>query len=137
MYPRMTHLALHVVDLSACIAFYQTYCNMEVVHDRSKHRQRIVWLAEPGRKEDFIIVMMDGGSGHIQAARDYRHFGFAVETHSDVDRIAIQAKREGCLVWDAVEEPYPVGYYCGVRDPDGNCVEFSFGQPIGPGSKQF
>ena len=110
---------------------------MEVVHDRSKRRQRIVWLAEPGRKEDFIIVMMDGGSGYIQAARENRRLGFAVETRADVDRIAIQAKREGCLVWDTVEEPYPVGYYCGVRDPDGNCVEFSFGQPIGPGSEPF
>jgi len=24
-----------------------------------------------------------------------------------------------------------VGYYCGVLDPDGNRVEFSFGQPLG------
>ncbi|MCZ6873564.1 MAG: VOC family protein, partial [bacterium] len=26
------------------------------------------------------------------------------------------------------------GYYCGVRDPDGNMVEFSYGQPLGPGA---
>ena len=25
-----------------------------------------------------------------------------------------------------------VGYYCVVRDPDGNHVEFSYGQPIDP-----
>ena len=43
---------------------------------------------------------------------------------------------EGCLVWAARDEPYPVGYYCGLRDPDGNFVEFSYGQPLGPGAEQ-
>ncbi|MCX4198148.1 sugar phosphate nucleotidyltransferase [Methylobacterium organophilum] len=33
------------------------------------------------------------------------------------------------------DEPYPVGYYCGVRDPAGNYVEFSYGQPLGPGAE--
>jgi hypothetical protein len=28
-----------------------------------------------------------------------------------------------------------VGYYCGLRDPDGNSVEFSYGQPLGPGAE--
>jgi hypothetical protein len=27
-----------------------------------------------------------------------------------------------------------VGYCCGVRDPDGRFVEFSHGQPLGPGA---
>jgi len=40
----------------------------------------------------------------------------------------------GCLLWAPREEPYPVGYYCGLRDPDGNAVEFSYGQPLGPGA---
>jgi hypothetical protein len=30
----------------------------------------------------------------------------------------------------ADEEPYPVSYYCGIRDPDGNFVG-GFGQPLG------
>ena len=29
------------------------------------------------------------------------------------------------------EEPKPVRYYCAVNDPDGNFVEFSYGQPLG------
>jgi len=41
--------------------------------------------------------------------------------------VAEQARTEGCLLWAPREEPYPVGYYCGVRDPDGHFVEFSFG----------
>ena len=41
----------------------------------------------------------------------------------------------GCLVWPPREDPYPVGYYCGLEDPDGNRVEFSYGQPLGPGAE--
>ena len=26
--------------------------------------------------------------------------------------------------------------YCGIRDPDGNYVEFSYGQPLGPGAAE-
>ena len=42
----------------------------------------------------------------------------------------------GYLVWEPREEPYPVGYYCGIRAPDGNMVEFSYGQPLGPGARE-
>ncbi|HHM4583493.1 TPA: VOC family protein, partial [Pseudomonas aeruginosa] len=46
-----------------------------------------------------------------------------------------RAEAAGCLVWAPRDEPYPVGYYCGLRDPAGNYVEFSYGQPLGPGSE--
>ena len=49
--------------------------------------------------------------------------------------VAAKAKAAGCLIWEPRQEPYPVGYYCGVRDPDGNAVEFSYGQPLGPGAE--
>ena len=46
---------------------------------------------------------------------------------------------EACLAfyqaWAPRQEPYPVGYYCGLKDPDGNFVEFSYGQPLGPGAE--
>ena len=45
------------------------------------------------------------------------------------------AEQAGCLIWPPRDEPYPVGYYCGLRDPAGNNVEFSYGQPLGPGSE--
>ncbi|MEM7255614.1 MAG: hypothetical protein AAF493_29800, partial [Pseudomonadota bacterium] len=48
--------------------------------------------------------------------------------------VAQKASDAGCLVWPPRDEPYPVGYYCGVKDPDGNFVEFSYGQPLGPGA---
>ena len=58
MAPFMTHLALHVRDLAACIDFYREYCGMDVIHERGDQDDgtRIVWLAEPGRQQEFIFV---------------------------------------------------------------------------------
>ena len=136
MRPILTHVALHVRDLEACMAFYQEFCGMQVVHERSDGGRRVVWLAEPGREKEFIFVMVPGGIGRDQAPGDYSHFGFALESRAAVDAIAAQARAAGYLVWAPREEPYPVGYYCGLRDPDGNMVEFSYGQPLGPGAPE-
>ena len=135
VYPRITHIALHVADLDACIAFYRDYCGMTITHERSGGQKRIVWMAEPGRETDFIFVMMNGGSDLELPDRDYRHFGFALATRAAVDAIAEQGRRGGCLIWEPRDEPYPVGYYCGLKDPNGNYVEFSYGQPLGPGAE--
>jgi catechol 2,3-dioxygenase-like lactoylglutathione lyase family enzyme len=127
-------VALHVYDLDACIAFYRDFCQMQVVHERSDAGRRVVWLAEPGRETEFIFVMVPGGAPRHQAPDDYSHLGFALESRAAVDAIAAKARTAGYLVWEPREEPYPVGYYCGVRDPGGNMVEFSYGQPLGPGA---
>jgi len=131
----LTHLALHVPDLEACVAFYERFCGMRVIHEREGKGSRIVWMAEPGKEHSFIFVIMPGGQERHLASDDYSHFGFAVDTHDEVDRIARDAEAAGCLIWAPREEPNPVGYYCGLRDPAGNYVEFSFGQPLGPGSE--
>jgi catechol 2,3-dioxygenase-like lactoylglutathione lyase family enzyme len=138
MTPSLTHLALHVRDLEACIAFYREFCAMIVVHQRAESDGgggRIVWLAEPGRERDFIFVLLPGGPGRDQGEGDYSHFGFALDSRAAVDAVAEKAKAAGCLAWPPRQEPYPVGYYCGLKDPDGNFVEFSYGQPLGPGAE--
>ena len=135
MTPTLTHLALHVRDLAACVAFYRDFCGMTRVHERDDGAGgQVVWLAEPGRATEFILVMLAGGPGRDQGERDFSHFGFALESRAAVDAIAEKARAAGCLIWPPREEPYPVGYYCGLSDPDGNAVEFSYGQPLGPGA---
>lgn len=94
-------------------------------------------MAEPSRETDFIFVLMNGGQNLVLADNDYRHFGFALDSHAAVDDIAERARQAGCLVWEPRQEPFPVGYYCGLRDPNGNYVEFSYGQPLGPGADDF
>ena len=137
MTPSLTHLALHVRDLEACVAFYREFCGMEVVHERGEDPDsRIVWLAEPGREREFIFVLLPGGPGRDQGEGDFSHFGFALDSREAVDAVAAKAEAAGRLAWPPRQEPYPVGYYCGLKDPDGNFVEFSYGQPLGPGAAQ-
>lgn len=135
MKPRLTHLALHVKNLAQCVAFYQKYCRLQVVHRRQKNNKQVIWMAEPGLELDFVMVFLEGGPLHSPAADDFSHLGFALASKSEVDAIALEAIAEGILVWPAVQEPYPVGYYCGLVDPNGNYVEFSYGQPLGPGAE--
>ncbi|MCR9140863.1 MAG: VOC family protein [bacterium] len=143
MRPTLTHIALHVADLESCIEFYRSYCGMQIIHERSPEKssadspdagKRIVWMAEAGRERELIFVLMPGGRPQTPAPRDYGHIGFALESRAAVDRIAERARREGRLSWEPVDEDYPVGYYCGVSDPNGTVIEFSYGQPLGPGA---
>ncbi|WP_286261093.1 VOC family protein [Thalassotalea atypica] len=133
----LTHIALHVTDLDACIAFYTEYAGLCMLRDRrphGAHGKRIVWLCEQGRETSFILVLLPGGPPKKQSEDDFSHLGFALASKAAVNEIAAQAEREGILVWPCKQEPYPVGYYCGVKDPDGHFVEFSYGQPLGPGA---
>ncbi len=134
MRPTLTHLALHVRDLEACVAFYRDYCGLEEVHRRGAEAARVTWLAEAGREGELVLVLIEGGSGREQAAGDFSHLGFALASRAAVDAVAAKAEAAGRLAWPPRDEPFPVGYYCGVRDPDGNMVEFSYGQPLGPGA---
>ncbi len=136
MRPTLTHLALHVPDLDASIAFYTRFCGMRMFHERPGKGSRIVWMAEPGKEREFIFVIMPGGMDRSLAENDYSHFGFAMASREEVDAVAELARADGCLIWEPRDEPYPVGYYCGVRDPAGNYVEFSYGQPLGPGAEE-
>ncbi len=136
MTPTLTHLALHVLDLDACIAFYGEFCAMAVVHERrDEGGGRVAWLAEAGREKAFVFVLIAGGPGRQRGRRDFSHFGFALASREAVDAVARKAEAAGRLAWPPRQEAYPVGYYCGVGDPDGNIVKFSHGQPLGPGAE--
>ena len=134
MKPILTHIAIQVRSLDDSIGFYREFCGLHVVHDRGSGGGRVVWLASPGDEDRFIYVLMEGTHRPPQAEKDYSHLGFALASRQEVDDIARRAKAAGCLVWAPRDEPYPVGYYCGLKDPDGYFVEFSYGQPLGPGA---
>ena len=133
MQTAFTHCALHVADVEASIAFYSDFCGLDVVHSHGDDPSgRTVWLAEEGRERAFVLVLVSGGMGRMQESADMTHYGFAVAERADVDRIAARGREAGCLHWEPQELPYPVGYLCALRDPDGYIVEFSHGQPLGP-----
>jgi catechol 2,3-dioxygenase-like lactoylglutathione lyase family enzyme len=131
--PSLTHIAIHARDLEATLAFYSDYCGLEPIHQREDEPGvRVVWIAEPGREERFVIVVIEGGPGAIRRERDFSHFGFSCADREAVERLAARAEKEGRLAWPLCDAPAPLGYFCGVEDPNGNMVEFSHGQPVGP-----
>lgn len=136
MRPSFTHIALHTPDLEATIAFYHRYCGLRVAHDRGEGADRVVWLAEPGEAARFVFVLIGGAPDRPpQAEGDFSHLGFALPSRDAVDALAEAGRRAGCLAFAPREEPWPTGYYCALRDPSGALVEFSHGQPLGPGSE--
>jgi catechol 2,3-dioxygenase-like lactoylglutathione lyase family enzyme len=130
---KFTHIALQVFDLHKSIDFYETYCGLNIYHERVDPRtgDRVVWLSEPSKKPFYVLVLMPGAKEIKKPNGGFGHLGFDVKSKDEVHRIAKMAKGENCLIWDVMEEPYPVGTLCGVTDPDGNIVEFSYGQPLG------
>lgn len=132
--PSFTHAALHVPDIDEAVAFFADYCQLHEVHSRGQGKQRVVWLAERGREKVLVFVLIPGGSYDAQPEGNFGHLGFALDSKQAVDDVAAKARVEGRLAWEPRQADFPVGYYCAVRGPDGRAVEFSFGQPLGPGS---
>ena len=131
MSPRMTHLCLHVESLDDCVRFYRRYCSMQVIVDRSKEGEGSVCLSEAGRKIEFVFQFKSGGKNFILADNEERHFGFIVESRQAVDDIADMAREDGVIFFEP-DEYLPGAYLCGVKDPNGNCVEFSYGHRVPP-----
>jgi catechol 2,3-dioxygenase-like lactoylglutathione lyase family enzyme len=130
MTPTLTHIALGVRDLERTIAFYKNHVGLHVAHERDDGT-RVVWLAEREQEFDFVIVLFEvadaqRGSGTLQ------HLGFAVSSREEVDRAAAAGRADGIVVVEPVYAGPIVGYFCILEDPDGNRVEFSYGQPINP-----
>lgn len=135
MTPIFTHWALHVQDIKESVEFYREFCGLEIVREHGEGpNDHAVWMTEAGRKGNYVIVLLLGGLGNNQAKSDLTHFGFAVSSRDEVDQLAEKGKSSGCLAWESQEFPFPVGYRCAVYDPDGYIVEFSYGQPLGPGA---
>ncbi|MBW7904355.1 MAG: VOC family protein [Phycisphaerae bacterium] len=126
---KCTHVALQVRDIERSIAFYRRYCGLHVVHDRTEDF-RVVWLAwtEPPQ---FVIVLL-----HAPYERNeqppWQHIGIAVDRRDEVDEVyALAAAEPATQHWPPRDAGPIVGYYCALRDPDGNTIEFSHGQRIG------
>jgi catechol 2,3-dioxygenase-like lactoylglutathione lyase family enzyme len=80
---RLTHIALHVGAIDACIEFYQRYCNLEVTDDQERGGRRVVLLAEPGRGASFVLQLLAGGVDKAPTPEEDRHFGFAVDSREE------------------------------------------------------
>ena len=127
---RMTHVGLHVAAIEDCIAFYARYCGMKVIDDQERDGRRNVLMAEPGEERHFVFHLMAGGEDLPPHPDSDRHFGFAVESREAVDEACRKGKEDGILIWPPEDGPLPHGYFCAVKDPNGNTVEFSHGHLV-------
>jgi catechol 2,3-dioxygenase-like lactoylglutathione lyase family enzyme len=130
--PVLTHVALGVRDLDRTIAFYRKHVGLHVVHERTDNGNRVVWLAEREHDADFVLVLFQVPSAVTLGPGSLQHLGFAVGSRAEVDAAAKAARADGLLALEPTYAGPIVGYFCIVHDPDGNQVEFSFGQPINP-----
>ncbi len=122
-----THIALTVADLDASVAFYARYAAMKVVHER-KDATRVAWISDLTRP--FVLVLIEVPQVDFRLA-GFNHIGVGCASRDDVDRLAEQARGEGCLALGPIDSGYPVGYWAFLRDPDGHQLEISFGQEVG------
>jgi lactoylglutathione lyase len=127
MPPRLTHVVLKVKDLDRSIAFYDRFCDLEIVRD-GRPKGHTVWLA-PRRREAgppaFVLVLY---LTEVDCRID--HLGFQVEERPQVDRIAADGERLGILAEPPFDGGGDIGYVTMLRDPDGHLVEFTWGQPL-------
>jgi catechol 2,3-dioxygenase-like lactoylglutathione lyase family enzyme len=130
--PRLTHIALGVRSLDRTIAFYERYACLTIVHERVDHGSRVVWLGERREDPEFVLVLFEVAGEPPPGPKTLQHLGFAVASRAEVDALAERARADGILGLEPLYAGPVVGYFCIVRDPDGNGVEFSHGQPINP-----
>ncbi len=130
---KCTHVALQVRDVDRSVAFYERYCKMKVVHQRESESTSgtVVWLGWGEDPPKFVIVLLEADYERNEQP-PWQHIGMSVDSRDEVDAIHSRAVADGLTgLWAPEDAGAIVGYYCAVPDPDGNMVEFSFGQRIG------
>lgn len=130
-----THVALLVSDVDRTADFYYKYCGLTVLNRRMDPNTglRVIWL---GTSLDFVIVAFEGEKQPVQSlSKPLSHLGFSLESREEVNKIADMARKDGILKYGPIYFDPVVGYICEVLDPDGNSIEFSFGQELGKNIK--
>ena len=127
---RLTHLALPCNDLDATIKWYEKYTPLRKTHHRQDSEGAVAWLSPQESGIVLVFIQKKETSEPIPVLSPLAHLGIAVDSTEEVDQIAVRGEKEGCLAWEPRQESDPVGYICALSDPDGNLVEFSYGQKI-------
>ena len=128
----ITHVALFVADAQRTVEFYERFVGLHLVHDRVDDGVRVVWLSEQEHDPEFVIVAITMAPGQASFPPHVAHFGYDLPSRAAVDELAARGDADGVLVYAPTDAGPIVGYFCMLRDPDGNLVEFSHGQPINP-----
>jgi len=121
---KISHVAMRTKDVSAAANFYRELAGMEVIQERKESEHCVIWMRMPQSPDGlFIVFIEDPNLSGLPFT--FEHFGIDVPSRKDVDEIAERARELGALVEGPGYGGRIIGYYCIVRDPDGNGVEFA------------
>jgi catechol 2,3-dioxygenase-like lactoylglutathione lyase family enzyme len=114
----LTHIHLMVSDIQRSLSFYQTVFGMEV---RFWAGDGLVFLNTPG-SNDTIALHQSEGDEPTGASGGITHFGFQLESSSDLDRAISEVVAAGGALKKRGEfmPGLPFAY---VSDPDGYEIE--------------
>ncbi len=134
--PRLTHIALRVVDIDRSIDWYEAFTPLRVLKRLTDEYGRGVWLADPDDASQPFVLSLSAftpdkdpfGFAPPTVLGPYAHLGFELTSLAAVKEVAARAESAGSLTVPLTNMPPPIGYICFVEDPDGNTIEFSFGQ---------
>lgn len=126
--PRLTHIGLPVTDLAKSIAFYEKWAKMKV-QERPDAGIKAARLAQ--NKGDFAISLLEMPVQQALPMPGVMHIGLDCASKAEVDKLATAAKKAGILIAGPTDSGTDLGYQVYVSDPDGNSIEFSFGQTAG------
>jgi catechol 2,3-dioxygenase-like lactoylglutathione lyase family enzyme len=127
---RLTHLALPVTDLEKSIAFYKKWAGMKVV-ERPPDPAQIKGARVSQKAGDFVLSLLELPVQQALPMPGVMHIGLDCDTKAQVDKIAADAKKAGILIAGPQDSGPDLGYQTYISDPDGNSIEFAFGQKIG------
>ena len=127
---RLTHIGLPVTDLAKSIAFYEKWAGMKV-QERPEDPVGIKGARLAQKKGDFTISLLEMPVQMALPMPGVMHLGLDCSTKAQVDKIATAAKKAGILISGPVDSGPDLGYQTYISDPDGNSLEFSFGQSVG------
>ncbi len=127
--PRWTHIALRVINIERTAHFYKEYTGLELIHQRQENKTRVGWLGNPSVNHTQVIVLLE--MPYEQCSQpSFDHIGLDLGSKEEVDQVADKARVDGILELEPEDHGPIAGYLCMVRDPDGNRVEFSYGQEV-------
>jgi len=127
---RLSHLGLPVTDLAKSIAFYEKWAGMKVqVKPKDPVGIQGARLAQKGGT--FILSLLEMPVQMALPMPGVMHLGLDCTSKAQVDKIAADAKKVGILIAGPQDSGPDLGYQTYISDPDGNNLEFSFGQKVG------
>ena len=125
---RLTHLGLPVTDLDKSVAFYEKWAGMKLqTHLSDPMGIKAARLAQ--KKGGFVLSLLS--MPMPMPMPGVTHLGFDCGSKAEVDKIASDARAAGVLTSGPVDSGSELGYQAYLTDPDGNSLEFAFGQKVG------